>query len=106
MNETIQVNKFWGGLISGLMAVLIALLGYIYVSDQKAQEERDKRNKEFQQRMEIFMRAQNIWNLVLLDLIAESHPNAKERAFQIWGQYETMNTRGGGSRDANTVREK
>jgi hypothetical protein len=94
-NNTIKINKVWGGIISTLIAVLIALLGYVYANDKKIQEDRYHREQLFQQEMTRFMRAQNIWNLVLLDLIAESHPNAKERAFQIWGQYENMNTRGG-----------
>ena len=99
MNEKIEINKFWGGLFSALLAVLIALIGYIYVNDRQAQEKKWEEDRIFKQEIRSYMRVQNIWNLVLLDLIAESHPegHVKDRAFQIWGQYENMNTRGGRS---------
>jgi hypothetical protein len=97
MNDKIEINKFWGGLISGLVAVLISVLGYIYINDKKIQEKKWEEDKQFKQEIRTYMRAQNIWNLILLDLIAENHPDVKvkDRAFQIWGQYENMNTRGG-----------
>jgi hypothetical protein len=99
MNDKIEINKFWGGLISGLVAVLISVLGYIYINDKKIQEKKWEEDKQFKQEIRTYMRVQNIWNLVLLDLITENHPDAKvkDRAFQIWGQYENMNTRGGRS---------
>lgn len=75
--DSFIIPKFWGGIVSALFTVLIALIGYIYVTSTKAQTAQYIELKA--QSLEV---QQDIYNLrinqfSLQDVMQNLHPDQK-----------------------------
>jgi len=95
------IPKFYGGVMSALFTVLIALIGYIYVENTNHHEENIKELKINMEKLSTKIIEAEIRQLSTIDVIEKLHPDKGiiQLVYNQQTKYYIANTRGGGKQN-------